>query len=494
MKKGKIAIVVCGTLLLSSLNASIHAENFEGRESEMNAKCAVIKDINTQNKCRQYKSYLEGKSKNIDKEISDIKNQLAAVKGDGEKIVALIKKNDAQIANYEKQIAGIQSTIDKTQASIDELNIQIKEKTEDMKLRDKQMRERIIEMQPYIGSNSYIDFLMGSTSFTDLLRRTEIVGELNSYENEQIEILHKEKMKIDESKKIVVEQKDLLEIQKKDANDSKEKIVALNDVKKSLLVDIHKQEGELNYQKRVVQMAQANIPKIDTSLAASFDEEEETNTPTNPSNPEKPSNPAKPADPSKPEEPEKPIKPTKPTTNFQVPLAYGTWHYEAGTWQYPGGGGHMGMDFSTGTKMGIPVVAPADGIIIWTYNGNCDNNGGSACGVPWRGGNNTLLLTKKGNTIYAMPFYHLTSATKSAGTKVSQGEVIGYSGNSGYSFGAHCHVEVIRVGNMSMSAALSLYNSSGDVTFGTGWNENSPTRCDITGSAPCRERPESYWG
>ena len=29
----------------------------------------------------------------------------------------------------------------------------------------------------------------------------------------------------------------------------------------------------------------------------------------------------------------------------------------------------MGMDFSTGSTTGIPVVAPANGIIIHTYQG-----------------------------------------------------------------------------------------------------------------------------
>lgn len=73
----------------------------------------------------------------------------------------------------------------------------------------------------YTGSNYYIDFLMGSTSFTDLLRRTEIVGELNRYENEQIKTLNKEKKKLDQDRKIVEEQKELLVVQQKDVKSSK---------------------------------------------------------------------------------------------------------------------------------------------------------------------------------------------------------------------------------------------------------------------------------
>ena len=67
---------------------------------------------------------------------------------------------------------------------------------------------------------------------------------------------------------------------------------------------------------------------------------------------------------------------------------------------------------------------------------------------------------------------------------------MGYSGSSGNSSGPHTHVEIIRVGKMTMSEALSIYNSTGDLTFGTGWNADAPNAC---GTAPCRERPENYW-
>ena len=525
MKKRHAAILIGAALVLSN-GRLLQAKSFEGRESEMNSKCAVIYDTQTQEECRQYKEYLQNKSNDLDKEIKDIKNQIASVKGNMEKVTALIAENDKKIASYEKEIAGIQSTINKTKASIKKLNTQIKEKQEDIKLRDQQMKERILEMQPYIGSNNYIDFLMGSSSFTDLLRRTEIVGELNAYENDQIKTLNKEKEKLNEDKKIVEEQKEMLEVQKKNIDASKQKVEELNNGKKSLLESYHKEEAVLSTQKREAQMAQMSLPKIDLSLAASFDEPEPEPEPTPTPDPkpntngntdngdkgnqggsdtgnsgsdtnnggnsgnsgtDKPdtgdsnnnggSNAGNSGGSSKP----------SGSSSFIAPLQYG-WHYEAGTWAYPSGGGHMGMDFSTGNTMNIPVVAPADGIILHTYSG-C-GNGYSSCGVPIGGGNNVLLLTKLGNTIYAMPFYHLNSVAVSVGSKVSQGQVMGYSGNSGWSTGPHTHVEVIRVGNMSMSQAVAQFNSTSDLTFGTGWNANAPKAC---GTAPCRERPESYW-
>ncbi|MEG2507163.1 MAG: peptidoglycan DD-metalloendopeptidase family protein [Longicatena sp.] len=499
MKKRNVIFIIAGSLAVVNMN-SIFAKSFEGKESEMNAKCAVITTEVMQSECREYKEYLEGKSSNLDKEIKDIQNQIASVKGNMEKVGALIQKNNETIASYEKEIVGIQEIINQSESSIATLNTQISEKTEDIKIRDKQMKERLIEMQAYTGSNNYIDFIMGSSGFADLLRRAEIVGELNTYENDQIAIINTEKKKLDLDKKLVIEQKELLEVQKRGISENKEKVVALNSVKLALQTDYKQQEASLTNQKRTTQMAQASIPKINLSVAEDFDKDDQnqnnnentnnggnTNDDGNTNNGGNTNNDGNTNNGGNGETP-KPTPPPANNTGFISPLQSG-WHYEAGTWAYPGGGGHMGMDFSTGQTTGIPVVAPGDGIILYSQNG-CSNGGPLGCGVPWGGGNNTLLLTKKGNTIYAMPFYHLTSATKSAGTRVSQGEVIGYSGNTGNSTGPHTHVEVIRVGDMSMSQAITKYNNTGDLTFGTGWNADSPNAC---GSAPCRERPENYW-
>lgn len=150
----------------------------------------------------------------------------------------------------------------------------------------------------------------------------------------------------------------------------------------------------------------------------------------------------------------------------------------------------MGMDFSTGSTTGIPVVAPANGIIIHTYQGCGYGALNNWCGIPAGGGNNVALLTRVNGVVYAMPFYHLSSVAVSVGKRVNQGQVMGYSGSSGNSFGPHCHVEIIRVGSMTMTAALNQFNRTGDLTFGTGWNADAPNAC---GSAPCREKPENYW-
>ena len=76
-QKGFILALFAAGILFISNHDFMYAENFEGKEDEMNAKCEVIKNSETQGLCRQYKQYLQNKSNNLDNEIKEIKNHFA---------------------------------------------------------------------------------------------------------------------------------------------------------------------------------------------------------------------------------------------------------------------------------------------------------------------------------------------------------------------------------------------------------------------------------
>ncbi|MCI2993672.1 peptidase M23, partial [[Clostridium] innocuum] len=116
-QKGLIlALFAAGILFISNYDF-MYAENFEGKEDEMNAKCEVIKNSETQGLCRQYKQYLQNKSNNLDDEIKEIKNQISKVKGNIDKIAPLIKENNEKIEQYDKQIHKVQLNIETMQNS-----------------------------------------------------------------------------------------------------------------------------------------------------------------------------------------------------------------------------------------------------------------------------------------------------------------------------------------------------------------------------------------
>ncbi|POH74574.1 M23 family metallopeptidase [Arthrobacter glacialis] len=91
---------------------------------------------------------------------------------------------------------------------------------------------------------------------------------------------------------------------------------------------------------------------------------------------------------------------------------------------------HTGVDF--GAQCGTPVYAPADGTV---------KIAGQTTVVY--GGGNVLYISHgvvQGNALMTV-FYHNASVVVSAGQRVSAGQLVAYSGNTGNSTGCHAHFE-----------------------------------------------------
>jgi murein DD-endopeptidase MepM/ murein hydrolase activator NlpD len=83
----------------------------------------------------------------------------------------------------------------------------------------------------------------------------------------------------------------------------------------------------------------------------------------------------------------------------------------------------------------------------------------------WEWGNFVCILGDDGRMYY---YCHLSKRLVSVGRRVEAGEHIGIEGNTGYSFGSHCHFEV-RENGVSIDPApfLGIPNKAG--TYGTDW-------------------------
>ena len=106
---------------------------------------------------------------------------------------------------------------------------------------------------------------------------------------------------------------------------------------------------------------------------------------------------------------------------------------------------HAGIDL-VGLDGDRTLVAPCDGIIrtstiIPQSSGN----------LTWEWGNYIRLDTPDGYSIFMC---HMAERRVSAGQAVKAGDVVGIQGNSGYSFGEHCHFEVRRNGTTVNPAPL----------------------------------------
>lgn len=92
---------------------------------------------------------------------------------------------------------------------------------------------------------------------------------------------------------------------------------------------------------------------------------------------------------------------------------------------------HAGIDFvGIDTK---EIVTVCDGVVEFAGSVSSKSN------LTWQWGNYVKLGDKLGNKFF---YCHLASLNVSSGQKVKSGDVIGVQGNTGYSFGSHCHFEM----------------------------------------------------
>ena len=95
-----------------------------------------------------------------------------------------------------------------------------------------------------------------------------------------------------------------------------------------------------------------------------------------------------------------------------------------------GGKGHNGMDF--GVPIGTPIRAALGGVVLGT--GNTDSVRGCYSFGKW-------VMVKHGNGLNTM-YAPLSQINVLAGQSVTTGQVIGYSGETGYATGPHLHFGV----------------------------------------------------
>lgn len=149
-----------------------------------------------------------------------------------------------------------------------------------------------------------------------------------------------------------------------------------------------------------------------------------------------------------------------PTDDFK-------WPFDKDDWTtYPG---HSGLDWPYASGTDIPVIG--DGVVEETYT---DAGGPPDPNEPyWRG--NCIVVnhgTIDGIEIWSLYAHMLNPPGFSVGTPLVGGQLIGDIGDTGYSFGAHLHFEIIYDGvrlSIGMGGAERTEDWMNDHTDGSNW-------------------------
>jgi murein DD-endopeptidase MepM/ murein hydrolase activator NlpD len=103
---------------------------------------------------------------------------------------------------------------------------------------------------------------------------------------------------------------------------------------------------------------------------------------------------------------------------------------------------HAGIDI--GAPYGSPIVAATDGVVEY---------------AGWHGGHGRFVRIAHGGGL-GTGYGHMSSIVVRAGSRVAQGQVIGYVGSTGLSTGPHLHYEVYRGGQAVNPASVSFVTTS----------------------------------
>ena len=333
-----------------------------------------------------------GKRKN------ELKNQLSGLTND---LSALQK----QISLLDSQIEAQQDEIDAQEELLGELTQMIADKTIELEESERQQAEQYAQLRSRLrymvehGTASSLSILLSSDSFSDFLNRYEIIRQISLRDESLFEQLKAIRDK-------VLTEKQELEDTKKEAEDTKLQMEANK-------AELEAQMEAKRKQMESIQLAQKNVKDAYTAMIETEDELMAQ---------------------YKKAAAEYAAQSTYVGGTFMWPLPAGnnvvTCKYGMRTHPITGKRKlHTGVDLraATGTK----VYAANKGTVTT-----------SGYSSAW---GNYIIISHGGGitTLYA----HLSKRSVSKDDKVKQGDIIGYSGNTGYSTAPHLHFEISKNGS-----------------------------------------------
>lgn len=315
-----------------------------------------------------------------------------------------------------------ESKINETDYKIKTLNLTIEQKEERIDM----FKQSISSSIRFINENeskSFIFNLLSKNNITEVINETHNRISLNKDIKNAIDVLDTEKRSLEIDKNEREKKKEELEDYKGEVLTQKKEVDVNKKEKDALLAETKKQEA--NYQKMIEEKRR---------LQAEFEEELEAleakiKFDLDPNSYPKAKNGIL----------------AWPVERVLITQAFGLtesskrlYSYRTGAWS----GKHAGVDFRANNDK---VLAMADGVVEGL--GNTDQVCPKASTGVW-------LLIKYDNGL-ASTFFHLSSVVVKKGDRVKTGDLVAYSGNTGYSTAPHLHIGVMPASAVSVTTWAS---------------------------------------
>ncbi|MDI3535405.1 MAG: hypothetical protein PWQ82_1770 [Thermosediminibacterales bacterium] len=334
---------------------------------------------------------LREKQEQIEQKIKQQKQRLEQVKKQQKTVLTELDQIERELEATKEDLENIQDELIKTEQNLALTEEELEEAQKKADEQFENMKERLKVMYKK-GPVDYLDVIMGSKSFTDLVTRIEILKRIIDYDRNLLNELRKSRDLVAEKKASLEEQKAQIIAVKQEISSKKRKIEAKAAARESLLEKLVRNkkayERALDEQEKALEELNRKIAEIQARQKKGY-----MGT-------------------------AKFVWPTPGYTRITSPYGWRI-HPILKTKRM-----HTGIDIAA--PMGSKIVAATHGEVIY---------------AGWLSGyGNTVILDHGGgiSTMYA----HASKLLVRAGQKVKQGDTIAKVGTTGLSTGPHLHFEV----------------------------------------------------
>nr|WP_317412185.1 peptidoglycan DD-metalloendopeptidase family protein [uncultured Solibaculum sp.] len=458
----------------SSLTQQIQSLDSQIKEKEQ--KLQEIKD--QQGETKAYQEVLQGL----------VNDSMARI----DNLAAQMDQQDAEIASLDDKISTLNAEIQAFTQEIDQ-NEQRKQQLEDeLSQKEKDIEESYevfgqrVRAMYMTGNASLLTQLLNATDYADFLYRSQVVKSISEHDQQLIDDIRRQadeiqstKDEIEQTVREINDKKKQSEDKRAEQEQARSDVQAKRDESAVLMDQYNAEQDELSAraEENRLLLAQlegdesAALTNIATLSASKEEAEEDLKDLENPPVVETPSgnesgggsstgggnnNSGSDNDPSGSGSGNGSQTPTNPPASnigfiWPTPgyagLKYITSYF--GNRNDPFTGelkGHGAIDISGAGIYRSEIVAAASGTVVKAAHGNTGY------------GNHVIIdhgVMSDGNRYYTL-YGHCNSLAVSVGQTVSQGQVIGYVGSTGYSTGPHLHFEVRKGANNSASRVNPL--------------------------------------
>lgn len=402
MKKSIITLSVTAIMGFSTVFAGVPAEN--------TLAASKMEEL------QQKSSEIQNKRKQIDSKIDSSNEQLNEIQAKQNQVTAEINALDIQIGDTETKIVEKNQQINEKKAEIEVLNKEISDLKQRIEERNEVLKDRARSYQENGGMINYIEVIIGAKSFSEFIDRIGAVAvimeadqDILKQHTEDKKALEQkqEKVKVDlASLETMLQELEVLmqdlDVKKEEKNRLMAQLQQEESQVKQLVMTLEEQESILAGQNAAIQKAIELEQQRQRAAAAAAASRSGGGSAV--------------------------AAPPVSSGTFTKP-ASGRLSSGFGYRGFNGGGFHYGVDIAqSGT---VPIVAAADGVVIRSYYSSSY-------------GNCVMISHSINGQTYTTVYAHMSSRSVSDGAVVSKGQLIGYMGNTGDSYGQHLHFELHR--------------------------------------------------